>query len=203
MGEGGKGWGGAGGAGLQSPRSWIVLHWSSKWPWRVREQFLRALEFSDPPVAGSVLLSHTFPEARPKLWSHPGPGRTKDKPLPRPLPPPLRCGSLRQCSAAIFWPHATLHPHPPGWVNPARASVPRGGSGQLSFRAHTWRKPTPMSPGRVAPQHQTQPWHTQRAPLPLERESVQRTQEAQGPLSLLFSPSQVPGDMLGLQGREQ
>lgn len=153
----------------------------------------RPPERNDPPVTlGQGHMSHTFHEAQSKRWSPPkalegARAHTHTPPLDGPLTLP-RSG-LRQCSAAIFRPHAALQPHPPSGVNPAGAAAPQ------SCRVGAWSGgSSSMSPGRTASQHQpwpktpNQPRQPQRGPLTLEKDSVFRPQAVQGSLRLPPAP---------------
>ena len=111
--------------------------WGAVPGWRPGQ---RPPERNDPPVTlGQGHMSHTFHEAQSKRWSPPKAlegartcahththTHTNTSPLDEPLRPPRYSAGLRQCSAAIFRPHAALQPHPPSAVSPAGAAAPRG-----------------------------------------------------------------------------
>lgn len=126
----------------------------------------------------------------PRAW-HP-PGR-------RPLLPPRCSAGLRQCSAAIFWPRAALHPRPPYGVKAAAAQGHRAPAASAPAepaptRASPLRSPAGRSLSFRSPD---QPRPPQRGRLPLESDSAPRTQEAQRSLRLPLSP---PTPCLGVRG---
>lgn len=108
------------------------------------------------------------------LSPNPGAWRAKDKPPSQTrhasdglLQLPLCGAGLRQCGAAIFWPHAALHPptlH--SGANPGGAgSGPQGSHSRCFLPSLCLEVSTSVSPGRAAP-HQ---WTRSETPVHSER----------------------------------